>query len=101
MANEDADEYANEGREELTISEAAQRMGISVASARRRFGWGEIEGYWTNPEAGRQDVNGHKLRGHRVVYADSVAAWIKRQKTIRQRARRLGNAGAPPPSDQS
>jgi hypothetical protein len=68
----------------MTMGEAAALLGVSVISVRRMCrayeknlangGDGEVglPFAWTSPTAGRKDVQGRALRGHRRPFADSV-----------------------------
>lgn len=67
----------------MTTAEVAKRLGISIASVRRRVDDGSLEGFFTAPDAGFADRRGHKLRGHRRVYVDSVEAY---EAAVRQQA---------------
>lgn len=59
----------------MTTAQVAKRLGISIASVRRRVDDGSLEGFFTAPEAGLADRRGHRLRGHRRVFVDSVEAY--------------------------
>lgn len=71
-------------REVLSVSEAAQRLGMSVQCVRRRVKWEALEAYWTDPASGHKDVNGNQLRGHLRIYADSVEAYLARTAAAAQ-----------------
>lgn len=62
----------------MGIGEAAKALGLTVAQTRRlckAHDRNPDEGLayaWSAGWAERTDVNGHKLRGHRLPYADAV-----------------------------
>ena len=58
----------------MTTGQAAKRLGISKASVARRVDAGVLEGY-RRPGVVAHDINGHALRGYRLVYVDSVEAY--------------------------
>jgi DNA-binding Lrp family transcriptional regulator len=73
-------EEKSAARETMTTQQVADRLGISVASVRRRVDDGTLEGFFTAPGAGLEDSRGRKLRGHRRVFVDSVVAYEQWQR---------------------
>jgi hypothetical protein len=68
-------------RETMTTGQAAKRLGISLASLRRRVDAGVIEAY-REAKVVDTDIRGFKLRGHRRIFVDSVEAyerWVREQ----------------------
>jgi hypothetical protein len=71
----EAKDAAPEPRETMTTEQAAKILDTSRATVIRLCEAGAIEHRWTSPGTGREDRNGHPLRGHRRLYADSVRAY--------------------------
>lgn len=94
-------ENTNTKRETMTTGQAAKRLGISLASLRRRVDAGVIEAYREAKVVSR-DINGHPLRGHRRVFVDSVEAY---ERSVREQAAASGaaesDAGATSPGRDS
>lgn len=82
--------HEDEVRETMTTAQVANRLGISVASVRRRVDSGALAATWTFAGEARRDVNGNKLRGHRRVFTDSVVAYEKRMREAAESAREDG-----------
>ncbi len=84
MRTTDGEISPNEAtRETMTMSEAASLLGVSTLSVRRLCNEWEknhevgLAFAWTSPAAGRTDINGHRLRGHRRPFADAVRAMAR------------------------
>lgn len=60
----------------------AANFPMDAQAVRRLCKDGLIEFGWSRADAVREDVNGRPLRGHRMVYRDSVEEYARRRLHI-------------------
>lgn len=65
----------SEDSETLTTGQAAERLGLSLKEVRTLCEAGELRFFWSRAHRVSHDRNGYELRGHRKIFANSVAAY--------------------------